>query len=191
MAVDPEWGSGPEALKLGFLIPLSQRRHGGDVRDIALGIANATTAVEARNRIFNLAGSDEWRNTAAYYNQRMTEAAGLGGLPSNAFRRVDETRDDVWFYEDWVDTTESQRVLQYQKHSVEAYFDHIARRGMGRLLLGLIAPLVRRNLVSGSPFLAQTTADERTIWEYACEIFECDPATVSAPPAGYTLPEIE
>lgn len=190
MAVDADWGSGPEFRKIMFLIPLAQRRHGGDVRDIALGIANAVTAVEAQNRIFNLAGSDEWRGTAHEYSRRMLEAAGVGMLPAEAFREVNPERDDVWFYEDWVDTREAERVLQFQKHSIDQYFADVRRGGIGRLLLGLIGPLVRRNLVSGSQFMNQSQPDERTIWEHVCEIYGCDPATIAAPPAGYTLPDL-
>ncbi|MCA9979730.1 MAG: hypothetical protein KDD89_02820, partial [Anaerolineales bacterium] len=173
-----------------FLIPLAQRRHGGDVRDIALGIANAATAVEAQNRIFNLAGSDEWRDSAAVYNRQTLEAAGIGMLPADAFREVNPERDDVWFYEDWVDTSESERVLQYQKHGREAYFELIARRGFSRMALGLIAPIIRRSMVSGSQFRNQAAPDERTMWDYICEVYGCDPATASAPPAGYTLPDL-
>jgi len=54
---------------------------------------------------------------------------------------------------DWVDTAESQRILNYQNFTPQDYVKaQQAALGPGRLLVPLVAPLVRRWLLQQSPY---------------------------------------
>jgi hypothetical protein len=57
---------------------------------------------------------------------------------------------------DWVDSTESQKLLNYQKHSFEDYIkETTASIKPIRFLLRLFGPLIRRLILSQSPILKQ------------------------------------
>ena len=77
---------------------------------------------------------------------RMMESMGVGRLPDKAFG------SSASAYTDWLDTAESQRILQYQQHSFEDFVQEVAASlGYRRYLIRLFAPLVRRWMLSKSP----------------------------------------
>ena len=101
--------------------------------DAATAFARAVTCEEAIGRILNIAGGEKCRTTHYEFCNELMSALGIGPVPREAFVRTELRR----FFGDWLDTEESQRLLQYQ------------RRGLGdqqadmRKALGAIAPLIR------------------------------------------------
>ncbi len=74
------------------------------------------------------------------------EALGIGMLPDRAFGTEP-------FHTDWLDTTESQRVLQYQRHTFDDCVDHMVEFvGWRRPLIRAARPIARRRLLRASPY---------------------------------------
>lgn len=171
MSVDEGWGSAEAFRKFMFLIPLDQREHGCDVRDLGLAIASAVSA-PVKGRTFNLAGGDEWRMSAREFRVKALGARGIKMLPEKAFRAVSADNDEGWYFEDYVDTRESQELLQYQRHSVSDHFDHVRVGGLKRLLFQLISPIIHREMLKLSPYIDKpSNLDDRPIWEIISEIY--------------------
>jgi nucleoside-diphosphate-sugar epimerase len=79
---------------------------------------------------------------------RSLEVMGVGSLPKEAFST--EARQGGG----WMDTSESQRLLDYQRWTFEAHLEDLGRKaGYRRVLARVFAPLVRWYLVRGSPYL--------------------------------------
>jgi nucleoside-diphosphate-sugar epimerase len=145
-ALDPGFGRDPAFLRFASLIDPDQRRHGCDVRDVALAFAHSVEA-DVVGKDLVVAGDPSWRGGA-------------------------------WYFEDAVDTTRSQQLLDYQRHSFDDYLDTVRRSvGMSRYLIRVIGPLVMRGMVRASPFdtAGSVALDTRSVWEHVCELFELDP----------------
>ena len=62
-----------------------------------------------------------------------------------------------YFFGDWLDTTESQKLLAFQRHSMDDILSEMrARLGFRRWLLKMLAPLVNPILERRSPHIART-----------------------------------
>jgi hypothetical protein len=79
-----------------------------------------------------------------YYREivgRILEATGVGMLPEEAFGTTP-------FPTDWVDTTASQRLLDYQRRDLGDYIQEMtALLGYRRYLIRAFRPIVRRWLL--------------------------------------------
>jgi len=101
--------------------------------DAGTAFARAVACEETIGKVLNIGGGEKCRMTHRAFCNEMMSAIGIGHLPADAFVRTEVRR----FFGDWLDTDESQRLLQYQK------------RGLGELKadmrkdLGAIAPLIR------------------------------------------------
>ena len=74
------------------------------------------------------------------------EALGIGMLPEEAFGSTP-------YHTDWLDTTESQALLRYQRHGFDDYVAHMLDAvGWRRHPIRLIGPLARWWMVRGSPY---------------------------------------
>ncbi len=81
-------------------------------------------------------------------------AMGLGMLPESAFRVP--TKPEEWYYTDWLDTTESQRLLQYQQRTYDQYIDELKRAiGFKRHLARLFRSSAQKRLLAESPYYQQ------------------------------------
>jgi hypothetical protein len=77
-------------------------------------------------------------------------AIGIGPIPAEAFVRTEVPR----LFGDWVDTEESQRLLQYQRRCLSDLKDDIRKRlGAVGPLVRLLRPVVTWVLVRSSPYL--------------------------------------
>ncbi|NIV35354.1 MAG: NAD-dependent epimerase/dehydratase family protein [Anaerolineae bacterium] len=167
----------PSGMRYLFLLPQERRQHGIDARDAGLAIAKAVEA-QTGGQVLMVAGGKEWQWIAGEFFATMFETIGFGSLPESAFRQADPEVDASWYYEDWVDATASEEMLQYQRHSPADYFQALKQQmGYRRALVRILAPVLRRQLVRLSPYYDQPTqCDARTHWEVACEAFGIDPA---------------
>jgi UDP-glucose 4-epimerase len=129
-----------------FEIGLDNRIEALHADDAALAIANALDTPEVWGRVLFIGGGPSCQLTYREYLTRLLAAMGVKPLPDNAF-------SDAVYATDWVDTAESQALLQYQRHT----FDDIARAvaaGLGwkRRLVSLAGPLARSAILRLSPY---------------------------------------
>jgi hypothetical protein len=134
---------------------------------------------QTEDQVLMVAGGKEWQLIAGEFFASMFKAIGFGSLPESAFRRAAPQVDAIWYYEDWVDATASEEMLQYQRHSPADYLQAPKQQmASRRAVVRILAPVLRRQLVKLSPYSGQPPqCDARTHWEVACEIFGIDPAT--------------
>ncbi len=114
--------------------------------DGGLAIANALTRDEAWGRVLLIGGGAGCQITFREFFGELLTAMGIGPLPAEAFT----TRD---FAADWLDTQESQRLLQYQRHTFADIVAQVsACLGWRRYLVPLTRPFVRRSILKLSPY---------------------------------------
>ena len=74
------------------------------------------------------------------------EATGLGAFPEEAFGNLPATPD-------WIDTSESQALLNYQKHTLDDWLkDRVASLGPKKAELIAQREQIRKEWLAGSPF---------------------------------------
>lgn len=118
--------------------------------DAALAFANAVDCDAAVGKILFVGGGERCRSYTLDFYNRVLGASGLGPLRPTAFRP-----GPPYFYGDWVDTAESQKLLAFQRHGIDDIVaDLKASAGLKRPLLKLVAPLVNRILERRSPYRA-------------------------------------
>lgn len=166
----------PDGMRYLFLLPQARRQHGIDARDAGLAIGNAVSA-HTEGQVLMVGGNEQWQWIAGEFFATLFETIGFGSLPDSAFRQADPEVDASWYYEDWVDATASEEVLQYQQHSPSDYLQALKQQmGLQRTAVRVLAPLLRRQLLRLSPYYSRPPQyDARTHWEVACEAFGIDP----------------
>ncbi len=152
MSVEP--GAMPfsaDALFFESALPTDGRIHTVDVRDVARAFAAATTA-DVTGETLLIAGDESHRLRQGEVGPALAAARGLvdvlpGGRPG------DPDSDEKWFVTDWMDTTHSQQVLQFQQHSwPDMLAEMRVAEGWRRYPMRLIAPLARRYLKSRAAY---------------------------------------
>ncbi len=150
----------PIAMKLSpgmFDVPLYNRMEYVHTRDVGLAFANAVSCPEVWGKVLLIGGGPRCRYTYEEIARRVLDGLGVGMLPPEAFTAVP-------FPTDWVDTTESQRLLRYQRHTLDDYVrDMQARLGYRRHLIRAFRPLVRSLLLKQSPYYRTGRADWFTL----------------------------
>lgn len=131
-----------DALYFESALPVDNRIHMVDVRDVASAFATATVA-DVVGEILLIAGDDTHRMHQGDVGAALAAARGLPGvLPPG--RPGNPDSDDDWFITDWMDTTRAQEALKFQHHSWPDMLDEIrAQTGWKRHPSRLIAPLAR------------------------------------------------
>lgn len=129
-----------------FEIGLDNRIEAMHADDAALAVANALRTPSVWGRVLFVGGGPSCQLTYREYLARLMAAMGVAMLPDKAFSK------NV-YVTDWLDTEESQRLLDYQRHD----FDDIAAAiaaclGWRRFLVPLVRPLVRRSMLRLSPY---------------------------------------
>ena len=129
-----------------FEIGLDNRIEAMHPDDAALALANALTTPEAWRRTLLVGGGPSCQVTYRKYLARILSAMGVGALPEEAF-------SDAEYVTDWIDTSESQRLLRYQRHDFDRIAADIAAcLGWRRPLVPLVRPFVRRAILRLSPY---------------------------------------
>jgi nucleoside-diphosphate-sugar epimerase len=130
-----------------FFIPLDTQMQFLHPRDAGLALANAVISKEIWGKTL-LIGSGQ--GSQIYYRDfvdKYAQAAGIGRLPEKAF----STRP---YYTVWMDTSESQRLLNYQRYSFKDFAREMpALVGSRRYRVLLFRPYYRRRLLEQSPYL--------------------------------------
>lgn len=129
-----------------FDVPLANRIEYVHGKDVARAIANALERPVAWGQTWLIGGGPAcqlyYRDLAA----QVLAAFGVGMLPDQAFSTTQ-------FATDWLDTSESQRVLEFQQHTLADYTEDVRRTlGLRRPLIRAVSPLVRAWLLRQSPY---------------------------------------
>jgi len=85
--------------------------------DVVTALCNAVRVEEAKGHVFNIAGGATWRTKGKTY---VRDYYGLLGVPIEEARFQERPG---WC--DWYDTNESQRILNYENTSYQAYLDQL------------------------------------------------------------------
>jgi nucleoside-diphosphate-sugar epimerase len=120
--------------------------------DAATAFARAVTCEEAISKILYIGGGEKCRMFNLEFTNALMSAIGIGSIPAEAFVRTEVPR----FSGDWVDTEESQRLLQYQMRGCGELTADM-RRNLGAIapLIRLLRPVVTWGLLRRSPYLKQ------------------------------------
>jgi nucleoside-diphosphate-sugar epimerase len=138
-------------LSLIFEMPLDQRIEFVSSNDCGIAFANAVTIDEV-NKIFLIGGGKNCQLLEKDFLEGFFDAFGLKMLPEKVFKVAKKKED--WFYIDWMDTKESQEVLQFQTVTFQQYVNRMKHDyRMRRLGMKIIAPLAKLALIRMSPYI--------------------------------------
>ena len=131
----------PEIFRLLFGIDPATRIEYVHPCDTAVAQVRATSAPEALEKVLLIGGGQRCRLTFKEFYAAIFEASGVGELPAEAY-------GDAPYYCDWLDTTESQAILQYQSRSFDDFIEEIrAESRWTRPVVRLLSPLIRRTML--------------------------------------------
>ena len=120
--------------------------------DAGLAFANAVSCDEAIGKILFIGGGESCRSYTLEFYNRFLDTMGLRPMNADVLRP-----GPPHFFGDWLDTAESQRLLAFQRHSVDDIFAELrAHVGFKRWLLKLVAPLASAFLERRSPHRARS-----------------------------------
>ena len=118
--------------------------------DVSTAFCSAVTCDEAVGKILFLGGGTACQMTGLEFATNMIRANGISGdLPAKAFIPCSIPE----FYGDWVDTRESQNLLNFQHFSMDDFVQHAQKKmGLKYYLIRLISPLAKRVLLNASAY---------------------------------------
>jgi nucleoside-diphosphate-sugar epimerase len=132
-----------------FEVPPGNRIEYVFAPDVALALANGVESEAIWGRTLLIGGGPRCQFVYRDLMNRILETAGVGPFPDQAFTTVPYSTD-------WLDTEESQRLLNYQRHTLEDYLGELrARLGGWQRVATALRPLVRWWLLRQSPFYAR------------------------------------
>lgn len=128
-----------------FDVPLENRMEFVHTRDVGEAIATGVSSDEIWGRTLLIGGGPQCQYRYREIVEAVLGAMEVGMLPEEAFGGPP-------FPTDWIDTSESQRLLSYQTRDLEDYVEEIARlAGVKRHLIRAFRPLARLILLTKSP----------------------------------------
>ena len=137
------WRKPPSLL---FEVPPNTRIETLHVRDAATALANALGCDDALGRILLVGGGPRCQISYRDYTTKTFTMLGVGPLPDEAFGNTP-------YPTDWLDTSESERLLRYQSHSFEDILIDIRRKiGVRRQIIMLLRPFIRYAILRLSPY---------------------------------------
>jgi nucleoside-diphosphate-sugar epimerase len=126
--------------------------------DAGTAFARAVACEESIGRILNIAGGETCRMTYYDFVSALMSAMGIGSLPIDAFVQRRPPR----YFGDWVDTAESQRLLQYQQRGLDAQLEDMRKDfGVKRHLVRLVRPLATWFVTRSSAYLKENRRQQR------------------------------
>ena len=120
--------------------------------DAGTAVARAVGCAESIGKTLYIAGGATCRMTYYDFINALMSAIGIGPLPVDAFVRSTPPR----FFGDWVDTEESQRLLQYQRRGLDEQLEDM-KKDFGVLVpfLRLVRPLATWFVTRSSAYLKE------------------------------------
>jgi nucleoside-diphosphate-sugar epimerase len=143
----------PFDLRAGFEISADARIEIVHPADAGTAFARAVACEETVGRILFVGGGEKCQLRHAEFFDQLMGAIGIGPIPREAFVRTAVPR----FMGDWLDTDESQRLLQYQKRGLPELSADM-RKDLGALvpLIRLVRPLATWFMLRSSPYLKES-----------------------------------
>lgn len=139
-------------IKNAFDIPLNARVEMVLDLDVAVAISNAAELMISGDsldgKIINIAGgkANGFQRYGRDLTQAIFEVMGIGKLDENRFTKNE-------YFLDWLDTEESQRLLNYQNHTYEQLLDlYMKPYKKYRPFFRLFSPIIRWYLERQSPY---------------------------------------
>ena len=129
-----------------FHMPLDTPIEICDTKDVGLALANAIECPDVWGKTFNIAGGKNCRTIYKDYIDKMMELFGLGKnlLPDSAYAKAD-------FHCGYMNTEQSQNLLNYQRHSLEDYYEEAKKEiGLKRYFTPIIRWMIRLHLLRKS-----------------------------------------
>jgi len=133
-----------------FQLELDSRLEFVHPRDVGLAVANAVSSNDMWGKTLLVGGGSDCQLYYRDFIRKLMKAIGIQPLPDDAFALPPSSPMD------WVDSSECQMLLNYQKHSFDDFVSEIpASMGSSRYLVRLMGPLIRRSILNQSPYLKQ------------------------------------
>lgn len=134
----------PDIFRLLFEIDPRTRLEYVHPRDVALAQVRAASVPDALGKILMIGGGESCRMTFKEFYAAIFGASGVGELPAEAYAKRP-------YYCDWIDTTESQAILQYQEHTFDDFIREFRYESRWtRPIVRLFSPCIRRYLLQYS-----------------------------------------
>ena len=132
-----------------FEVPLEDRIEIVHPDDVGRAVVRAAERPDIVGRTLLIGGGQACRVRQRELMSRALGAVGVGMLPDDAFTTSP-------FHTDWLDTEDSQSLLDYQRHDLDDLIADMTRSvGWRRAPARLLAPVIRRALVRRSPYPAR------------------------------------
>lgn len=129
-----------------FDMPQNLRVEYVNPADVARALVNAISCDEAWGKTLLLGGGPRCQLLAKDFVGSLLNVIGIGRLPAEAYGPGP-------YYLDWLDTTESQRLLKFQQITYEDYLKSMIKTvGALRYMIILLRPLIRRWLLNSSKY---------------------------------------
>ncbi|MBD3191047.1 MAG: NAD-dependent epimerase/dehydratase family protein [Candidatus Heimdallarchaeota archaeon] len=129
-----------------YEVPLDTNMEFIHVKDVARAIANGLKTPELWNKTLLVAGGVNCRATYKEFMREMLNTFGIGSLPDNAFGNKP-------FHCGFMNTKESQRLLNYQNHTFEDILNELkAKTKIIRFFARIFRPIIRWYLLKQSPY---------------------------------------
>ncbi len=133
-------------------VPLATRMEFVHTHDVGLALTNALETDAVWGRTLHIGGGPRCQLVYREIAAKALDAMGVGMLPDAAF-------STTTFCTDWLDTTESEALLRFQRHTYDDYVRDVARlAGWRRGLAHAFRPLVRAWLLAQSPYYRRARA---------------------------------
>lgn len=151
ISAEQSLGVDPELLTFEAALPTDGRLQTVPVTDVARAFARAISTPHSQ-RIYLIGGDETHRLRQGELSQLTAAAMGMpGAIPRS--RVGDPASDSDWFATDWMDTEESQRVLEFQTMTLREHLDQTSRHiGWRRHVLRIAAPITNHALRHRSPY---------------------------------------
>jgi nucleoside-diphosphate-sugar epimerase len=153
----------PEKLEMDplmFHMPLNTCIEVCHTKDAGKALANAVENDYVWGNILHIAGGAKCRTTYREYLNRMMDIFGLGEnwIPEEAFSTGK-------FHCGYMDTIESQKLLQYQEHTLDDYYTEVKKQiGYKQWVTRIFWWAARIHVLSKSPFYRECS--KKRIMEY-------------------------
>lgn len=127
-----------------FKVPLNTRIEFLHTRDAGLAVTNAIGNKKVWGKILLIGGGKNCQLFYRDYIEKILDALGIGKFPDEAFGLEP-------FHTDWMDSTEGQKLLSYQRYSFNDYIrEVVSLLGWRKYFIRLFRPLIRRWILNKS-----------------------------------------
>jgi len=129
-----------------FEVPLTDRIEFVHTWDVGLALVHAVESDDIWGKTWLIGGGPRCQLYQREIVAKPLDALGIGMLPDEAFGHTP-------YHTDWLDTTDSEAALRFQRYDFDDYVAHMVEAvGWRRHPIRLVRPLARWWLLRGSPY---------------------------------------